>query len=187
VARQDIVQCGDASQTAALVANALGTAIANHDPQRGVIFTPITARNSPRGHPRIGPSGPGRSRQWARSASATTTLSSNHSRAECKPSYSTGIAPSWPTRTPTIESDPRSTCDCNRTALATVLKALQTLAFGSPGCSAGAAAFSDDGLISAQMASPTATTRPPARLAPPTRSLVRCCVRCRMCVGLRVR
>jgi len=95
----------DSSQTAALVTNALGMAIANRDPQPGVIvhsdhgvqftswaFTDRAKRSG------LVPS-------MARSATAMTTQSSNHSGAECKPSYSTANVgrhgSSWPTRSST--------------------------------------------------------------------------------------
>jgi len=58
----------DSSQTAALVTNALGMAIANRDPQGGGTSTPTTACNSPLGHSPIGPRAQGWCRPWARSA-----------------------------------------------------------------------------------------------------------------------
>jgi putative transposase len=95
----------DSSQTAALVTNALGMAIANRDPQPGVIvhsdhgvqftswaFTDRVKRSG------LVPS-------WVPSVTATTTLSSNHSGAECKPSCWTANGgrrgSSWPTRSST--------------------------------------------------------------------------------------
>lgn len=96
----------DSSQTAALVTNALGMAIANRDPSAGRLCIPTTACNSPRGPSLTGPSGPGWCHRWAPSVTATTTLSSNPSGAECKPNCSTGNAgrpgSSWPMRSSTI-------------------------------------------------------------------------------------
>ena len=61
----------DSSQTAALVTNALGMAIANRAPAPG--FTPTTGCNSPLGPSPTELANPGWCRPWARSATATTT------------------------------------------------------------------------------------------------------------------